>query len=102
MLHLQLRLQLQLLHQSEPDEKPHLIYSYLNKKIIIILNSCLRYLKKLQLQVGQDNHSSLSGLSGAVVSGTVRRPQSTILTCFDGDPLLFPHLAYAVSIILFY
>ena len=61
----------------------------------------LRYFKRNYNKIGQDNHSSLSGLSGAVVSGTVRRPQSTILTCFDGDPLLLPHLACTVSIILF-
>ena len=59
----------------------------------------LRYFKRNYNKIGQDNHSSLSGLSGAVVSGTVRRPQSTILTCFDGDPLLLPHLACKVSIL---
>ena len=61
----------------------------------------LRYFKRNYNKIGQDNHSSLSGLSGAVVSGTVRRPQSTILTCFDGDPLLLPHLACTVSIIFY-
>ena len=56
----------------------------------------LKVFKRNYKRIGQDNHSVLSGL---FASGTVKRPQSTILTCFDGDPLLLPHLACIVSII---